>query len=195
MKKTIAGLMALWCLVGMLTGCRSAGPAVATDPANQTAGSETSNPPEHTEAAQDAQATETGTLLPDDGDVAIDMGNNGRMKIAYTGNRSGVRYVTDPSQLPDYPELAKYDEAYFRNRGLLLVTETVNSGSVRVSIESVIVENGVANVTLKRDIPAGMHTADMTTWLLWLEVDAGLELDWVLVNPAMKPDTDQNQAY
>ena len=189
MKKLICLVLSLMLL---LTGCRSAGPA-SGDPATQPSESETSasvntDPTETTEITQPTTA-----ILP--ADAPVTMGKTGKLRIAYTGNRSGVLYVNDPAQLPDYPELAGYDEAYFQEHGLLLVTETVTSGSVNVEIQSILVENGVATVTLNHKMPSGLGTADMATWLLWVEVDAGLDYTWNLANPAVKPDTEQNELY
>ena len=192
MKKLICLVLSLLLL---LTGCRSAGSAADTG-ATQPVGSEVSTTPstEPSETTENTQPTDESTVaLP--GNDAVTMGQTGKLRIAYTGNRSGVRYVTDPSQLPDYPELAGYDEAFFREHGLLLVTETVTSGSVGVDILSIVVENGMAVVTLDHQIPSGLGTADMATWLMWVEVDAGLDLTWVLANPALKPDNQQNERY
>ena len=186
MKKLVCLVLSL---LFLLTGCRSAGPA-SGDPTTQPSESETSAPidTEPTETTEITQPTAV-TLDP------VTMGQTGKLRITYTGNRSGVQYITDPSQLPDHPELAGYDEAYFREHGLLLVTETVTSGSVYVEIQSIIVENGIATVTLDHKIPSGLGTADMTTWLLWVEVDAGLDYTWNLANSAVKPNTEQNELY
>lgn len=190
MKRTISLLLALGCLVGLLSGCRDAGP-VATDPATQPSRGETTEPGHMSETTL---PLDSGTTLPG-GESPVGMGQTGKLRVTYTGIRSGVRYITDPSQLPEHPELEQYDEAYFQSRALLLVTETVNTGSIQVGIESILVENGVATVKLKHDVPSGMHTADMTTWLLWVEVDAGLDYTWVLANPALEPQKEQNELY
>lgn len=188
MKKIICLVLALLCL---LTGCRSAGP-VSDDQAAQPSESETSATL-NTDPSETTENTQPTVNLP--ANDAVTMGQTGKLRITYTGNRSGVRYITDPSQLPDHPELAGYGEAYFQEHGLLLVTETVTSGSINVEIQSIIVENGVAVVTLDHQIPSGLGTADMTTWLLWVEVDAGLDLTWNLANPALPPETQQNELY
>lgn len=187
MKKLICLLLSLLLL---LTGCRSAGPA-RSDAANQPSESETT---QATEPSWDTGPSQDTTVIRP-ADAPVTMGQTGKLRIAYTGNRSGIRYITDPSQLPDYPELAGYDEAYFQERGLLLVTETVTSGSVNVQVQSIVVENGVAIVTLDHKLPTGLGTTDMATWLLWVEVDAGLDLTWVLSDPALKPDAEQNERY
>lgn len=194
MKKAISLLLALMCFASLLSACRSAGPGSAERPSeNETSAPIDTEPSETTENTQ--PSSDATIALPGNDDIPITLGQTGKLRISYTGNRSGVRYITDPSQLPDYPELAVYDEAYFQDHALLLVTETVSSGSVNVEMQSVIVENGVATVTLDHKMPAGLGTADMTTWLLWVEVDAGLELTWNLANPALKPQSEQNELY
>ena len=193
MKKLICLLLAMMCL---LAGCRSAG-RDPQDQASQPSESKTTvpadtDPTETTETEPTADAT---VILPDNNSGSILLGQTQKLRISYNGNRSGVRYVTDPSQLPDYPELEGYDEAYFADRALLLVVETVASGSVKVDIQSVTVDNGVAYVVLDHEIPTGMSTADMTTWLLWVEVDTGLEYTWNLVNPALPAQNQQHEQY
>ena len=196
MKRIFVLLLAMVWIAGMFSGCSSAGPAV-TDPEQQPSQDENTVTvdTEPSGTAETTLPTDTGIALPGDGSAPLGLGQFGKLRLTYTGNRSGVRYVTDPSQLPDYPELEGYDENYFRDRALLLVTETVSSGTVNVKIQSVVVENGVATVILDHQVPTGLGTADMATWLLWVEVDAGLELTWKLENPAMKPDTDKNERY
>ena len=186
MKKLICLVLSLLLL---LTGCRSAG-SVPSDATTQPSESETTTP----QAADPTETTENTTVsLPVNGPVT--MGQTGKLRITYTGSNSGVRYVTDPSQLPDYPELEGYDEAFFRDHSLLLVTETVTSGSINVEIQSIMVEDGMAVVTLDHKVPTGVGTADMATWLLWVEVDAGLDLTWVLANPALRPADQKNELY
>lgn len=115
----------------------------------------------------------------------------GKVRISYTGNRSSVVYVTSASQLPDQEELKKYDDAYFEEHALVLVTETMTSGSVEVGIASVNVSGGVGTVTLYHGEPeqGTYNTSDMATWLLWAEVEPGLDCRWVVANPAVEPDT------
>ena len=73
--------------------------------------------------------------------------------------------------------------------------ETVSSGSVQLEIGGIYRDGDTATVKLNRAMSGDFGTADMATWLLWVEVDAGLELTWKLENPAMKPDTDKNASY
>uniref|UniRef100_UPI001C9E8AF7 hypothetical protein n=1 Tax=Klebsiella pneumoniae TaxID=573 RepID=UPI001C9E8AF7 len=81
--------------------------------------------------------------------------------------------------------LAGYDEAYFVEKALVVVYETVSSGSVQVDIASI--DGGV--VTLSHEMSGNVGTADMATWLLWAEVDAGLDYTWSVANPAVEPNT------
>lgn len=117
--------------------------------------------------------------------------NEGKKRITYTGNRSSVIYVTSASALPDYEELKQYDEDYFKDHALLLVTETVNSGSIDVGIQSVFVKGSVGTVTLSHEAPDlndAAVTTDMATWLMWTEVEQGLDCQWKVANPALKSD-------
>ena len=106
----------------------------------------------------------------------------GRQRIVYDGAVSQVRYITSADQLPDYEVFQKYDGEFFQTHGLVLVTQSVGSGSLQLEIESILVENGVAQVTLKSTLPGDVGTADMATWLVWVEVDAGLDLQWEMGN-------------
>lgn len=178
MKKTLCILLALLCL--MLAACRSAQTDQPDQP-DQTAGTEPST-----------QETTISDLPGQTSAGNVEILTAGSVKIPYTINRSSVRYVTDPAQLPGYEELKGYDDAYFQDHALVLVVETVTSGSAIVEIESIQVSDGVASVTLLHELPEGAGTADMTTWLLWAEVETGLNGTWVLVNPAVE---SQEQAY
>lgn len=113
------------------------------------------------------------------------LGNTGCVRVSYNGNVSSVRYITSVDQLPDNEALAAYDEAYFAEKALIVVYETVSSGSVKVGIASV--KDGI--VTLSHDMSGDVGTADMATWLLWAEVDAGLDYTWSVANPAVEPNT------
>lgn len=194
MRKLICLLLSVLCLVCLFSACRSAADPSGSQTPTESTGPVDTTPSETTGATlpgEDTQPESTGTaLLPGGDGEVITLGQTGKLRIPYTTARSGVRYITDPSQLPDYPELEGYDEAYFRDHALLLVTETVTSGSVNVEIASVLVENGIAAVTLDHQIPEGMGTADMATWLLWVEMDAGLEYSWTLTNPAVKVENE-----
>ena len=113
-----------------------------------------------------------------------------RLRLTYNGNVSSALYVTSAAQLPDYPELSAYDDAFFKDHALVLVQESVSSGSVEVGIESVSLKaDHTAVVALTHQGPGEgqVGTADMATWLLWAEVDTGLgDYQWTVANPALE---------
>lgn len=118
-----------------------------------------------------------GVTFPIGGEEnGLTLGRTDRVRIGYNGNARSVRYITAADQLPDHEAFAGYDEAYFENKALVLVTETVGSGSVELDIASIV--DGV--VTLSYDLHGDAGTADMATWLVWAEVEAGLDYDWSL---------------
>ena len=202
MRKMLCLMLALLCAVSLLAGCRSSEgqpqssetetSAPQTEDGN-TGSSETTEMTEASETTQTTEASETTMVgLPGEaqsgGDITL--GQTGKLKITYTVDRNSVRYITSASQLPDYEELKGYDDAYFQDHALILVMETVTSGSVNVDIESVAVDGGIAAVTLSHEMPEGMTTAVMTTWLLWAEVETGLDYEWVLTNPAVPSEQE-----
>ncbi len=119
----------------------------------------------------------------------LQIGQGGKQRINYTIPLSNARYITSVDQLPDHPCFAKYDEDFFKANALLIVTETVNSGSVDVAIESVEVEGAVASIRLSHTGNGGIGTGDMAVWLLWAIVDKGLDYEWVVLNPAVTGNT------
>lgn len=142
-----------------------------------------------TAAPTTAQTSPSAT--PADGPLLLQ--NPGKLRIPYTTNRSGAQYITSVSQLPKDDVFQKYDDAFFETKALLLVTETVGSGSVDVSIDSVSVSDSTATILLSHELPGDAGTADMTTWLLWVEVDAGLDLQWTVANPAFQNTSDASK--
>ena len=130
--------------------------------------------------------TDTPTAAPGGTQTVGDTGD---------GNVSSALYVTSAAQLPDYPELSAYDDAFFKDHALVLVQESVSSGSVEVGIESVSLKaDHAAVVTLTHQGPGEgqVGTADMATWLLWTEVDTGLEdYQWTVANPALESQLSQ----
>lgn len=118
----------------------------------------------------------------------IELGENGRIKLTYSGNRSSVKYISSVDALPDYEELERFDAEFFQNHALLLVVETVSSGTIEVGIASVTVEDGVGSVKLSHEAKGDMDTADMTTWLIWVVVEQGIECRWTVENPALESD-------
>ena len=108
------------------------------------------------------------------------LGEGGRIRLDYIGNRSGVQYITEAGQVPDYEELAGYDEAYFLDKALLVVMVTTGSGSIRTEIGAVQIDGGTASVHVSYTMTGDVGTADMATWLMWVEVEAGLDYQWKL---------------
>lgn len=170
-------------LAVLLCGCQSA-VVVSGD-------NETEN---NTEKVTETEVDVTGIQDPDvtlpkneeeTGGDSTSVGATGCVRVEYTGNVSSVRYITSVDQLPDHEALAAYDAAYFESKALLLVWETVSSGSVRVGIAAI--EGGV--VTLSHELSGDAGTADMATWLLWAEVEAGLDETWSVANPAVQSET------
>ena len=122
---------------------------------------------------------------------AVEIYAQGMARITYVGNQNYVRYITSPDALAHYgiDGLKQYDESFFEKKALVLVCETVNSGSVRVSIDQIIGQDTQMTVLLSREMPGDAGTADMATWLIWAEVDAGWdEYSWVLANPMLKSE-------
>ena len=113
----------------------------------------------------------------------------GTRLVPYTVNMSTVRYVDTPEKLPDYEELAAYDGAWFEDHALLLIYETVRSTATEVGIESILLEDGCGQITLSHTPRSVQGTTMMTTWLLWAEVDAGLEHTWSVTNPMVENQT------
>ena len=134
----------------------------------------------------DGTVREDGSYVP---------GQVNRLRLTYNGNVSSALYVTSAAQLPDYPELSAYDDAFFKDHALVLVQESVSSGSVEVGIESVSLKaDHTAVVALTHQGPGEgqVGTADMATWLLWTEVDTGLEdYQWTVANPALESQLSQ----
>ena len=173
MKKLIGMLLALMLV---FSGCASSVPHEApTEPATEpqeTLEATETDPPEltlhveekETEAAQETSAT-------------------GAQRIEYKQNASSVRYITRVEDLPAYEALDGYRNAeYFETKALLVVVDTITSGSVKVAIDSV----GNGTVTLRKEMSGDAGTADMATWLLWAEVDRGLAESWTVTNPGVQ---------
>ena len=112
----------------------------------------------------------------------------GKVNIPYTINVSNVRYVTSVDMLPSQDEFAQFDATFFETYALVVVAETVNSGSLEVGIESITVENGVAQVKLSHRPGGALGSGVKTAWLIWAQVERGLEYTWEVANPALKSD-------
>lgn len=193
MKKMFCILLALTML---LAGCRSAGggttvpstepspkPSTDTTPASTggTEPRETTFPslPESTFGIDPILGELEGELLPFE--------NAGKVRLNYEGNRSYVRYVTSVEDLPPEGSWTGYDEEYFETKALLIVVETLNSGTIQVELESIIVDGDTAYVNVSRTMDGDVGTSDMATWMLWAEVEKGLEYDWTLLNASRLP--------
>lgn len=194
-------LPALICILILIAGCGKKGDVTAS-PSDASAAAVSTAPTGAipTEpVAETQEATGTGVISEGENTTSeerdpLEITGANKLRVAYTGNRSSVTYITSASGLPDYSELAQYDDAFFAEHALVLVTETVGSGSIDVGIQSVNISGSNAEVTLYHEgaQPGTYNTNDMATWLLWTEVEPGLDCRWTVVNPALTPD---NAAY
>lgn len=180
------------CLV--LTGCQASGRGDAT---NDALGGQTQPSTATTVGTQSTQPTAVVTLPDHDlgiqnGKSDLTIGKTGKVRLEYSGVRSSVRYITSPEQIAQYDALGEYDEEFFREHALILVMETVTTGSTDVGISGVRLDGGVAAVTLSHGFSNDAATTVMTTWLLWAEVESGLEYQWVIANPAVASDAQRS---
>lgn len=187
MKKMIC--FALACML-LLTGCRAAAsgttppettlePTVPTTEETQSQVTTFPSLPEGTFGIDPILGELEGELLPFE--------NAGKVRLNYEGNRSYVRYVTSVEDLPPEGSWTGYDEEYFETKALLIVVETLNSGTVQVELESIIVDGDTAYVNVSRTMDGDVGTSDMATWMFWAEVEKGLEYDWTLLNASQLP--------
>ena len=177
MKKMICVILALML---MLTGCQTA--VGETTPA-----AETTLPRETAVPTLPESGFNPGPVMGETEGEGLPFANAGKVRLSYTGNRSYVRYVTSVEDLPPEGSWTGYDEAYFETKALLIVVETLSSGSVQVDLESILVDGDTATVNIKRTMEGDVGTADMATWMFWAEVEAGLDLNWVLANATQLP--------
>ena len=186
MKKMICAILALMLV---LTGCQTA--AGETTPPTQTtpAAAEVTQPQETTVPTQPQETTvpklpefgfATDPVIGPQTGEPLPFAYAGKTRLQYNGDRNFVLYVTSVEQLPKEGDWKGYDEKYFETKALLIVVDTLGSGSVQVELESVTVDEGIATVTLKRTLAGEAGTADMATWMLWAEVEKGLDYTWVL---------------
>lgn len=122
----------------------------------------------------------------------IKMDAVGGTRVNHTANVSSVRYITSADQLPDEAMLTQYDDVYFRSKALVLVLETVGSGSVRVGIESITIDANVALVTLTHELQGEADLPTVCTWMVWAEVEKDLDYRWQVTNPAMHDGTEKS---
>lgn len=187
MKRFMITVLAALLFWGMLPGCaaKAGEDTLYTDPES----SAKVDLPQHSSgSAQTAAPTEDSTK---EEISAITVSGGGSSRIDYIENVSSVRYITSADQLPSYTQLQDYDEAYFQEHALLIVLETVNSGGVQVSIESISVEGNNALVLLSHEISGDMSTTVMTTWLVWAELDADLNYNWMVENSAVQEESQR----
>ena len=184
MKKMICAILALMLL---LTGCQAA--VTETTPPTET------NLPTEIQEMIFPTLPESGfhsdPVLGTLEGEELPFENAGKVRLTYEGNRSYVLYVTSVEQLPAGGSWTGYDESYFETKALLIVVETLNSGSVQVDLESILVDGDTASVHIKRTMAGEVGTADMATWMLWAEVEAGLELNWTLANASLLPEGEK----
>lgn len=174
MKKMFCMLLAA---ILLLTGCQT--------PVNETAAPDETTAPVQTQAPTTVPAETEPDVAAREGELAF--ANPGKTRIAYTGNRSYVKYVTSVEELPREEALALYDAEFFEDHALLIVVETVSSGSVQLEMESIEVSGDTASVSVKRSMSGDVGTTDMATWMLWAEVDKGLDYTWTLKNASQLP--------
>ncbi len=166
MKKTVLMLMVLSLLLA-LCACQSSAP-------------------KETPGLTEPSVPETGFTEDTLGqDIYIQQGQK-RISWDSTGDRA--RYITSPNALPDYEEFQQYDEAFFQNHALVLVSATATNGGQTVVIESIRYEGQNAIVTLRSTQAEGDANDAMYTWLLWKVVDAGLDYTWKIAG-----ELDENE--
>lgn len=188
--------LVLACVGCLLSGCASASPTAEKPWKEEEPGIESDGSGADEEPAEENDGQKPGVLGPETGNETfpvepeeLSMVEQGSFRLTYDGNQSSVVYVTKAKQLENYiqqgaEELARYDDAYFAEKALVLVVDTVKSGSVKVQIASITVTEEEALVTLSRQAPQ-YGTDDMATWLLWCEAKQGLsQLTWSVTNPA-----------
>ncbi len=186
MKQVWNVLIVLICTTLLLNGCR-ASQQNAVDPGAEG---------ESTTETQGQDPTETvtlpdGALIIPNGQSDLPLVNQGKARLGYTGIAGTVRYITSPEQILQYEALRQYDAAFFREHALILVIETVTSGNTDIEISGVLLDGKTATVKLYHRNSSDASTMVMTTWLLWAEVDAGLDYVWHLENPAISPDVEK----
>ena len=184
MKKfTCLLLVLLLTLTACVPGGEAAPSGETTLPQGVTQPGQPTEPSQTVPAMKETQSPLKPLPGTEDG-LALDFENPGKVRMEYQGNRSYVRYITCVEELPAEEALAAYDEAFFAEHALLLVVDTVTSGSIRVELGSIVLVGDTALVRLTRELPGEVGTDDMATWLLWAEVEKGLDCSWELEGKA-----------
>lgn len=195
MKKLICAILTLMLV---LTGCQGAADET-TAPSGEIHPQETTQAPdEHSDQPLETTVPtlpeggfNSGPVMGGQEGETLPFENAGKVRLTYTGNRSYVRYVTRVEDLPPEGSWTGYDEAYFETGALLIVVETLNSGSVQVDLESILLDGNTASVNIKRTMTGEVGTSDMATWMFWAEVEKGLEYEWTLANATQLPEGEK----
>ncbi len=171
MKKLMVFFL-LIALVLSLAACRSSeNPGTeSTGSPDKTEPSESSIPSEPTEPSMDTIPGQLGPIVP----VSC------CIRIPYTGDARSVNYITASEQLPSHEAFDGYDAAFFAQNALVLVTITTGSGSAELTIDGIDYSDQEAFVRIS-DKHIGESSADMATWLLWIEVAQGLNYTWSII--------------
>lgn len=187
MKKMICFVLA--CMM-MLTGCQAAGGGTTppeTTLAPTVSSAEETQPQMSTFPTLPEGGFNPGPVLGGQEGDELPFENAGKVRLNYEGNRSYVRYVTSVKDLPREGSWTGYDEAYFQTKALLIVVETLNSGTVQVELEAIRVEGDTASVHIKRTLAGEVGTTDMATWMFWAEIPKDLTYKWTLANASQLP--------
>lgn len=122
-------------------------------------------------------------------DSLLSFQNEDKTKLTYDLNRSEATIIQNVSDLNAYKNIGafdKYDAAFFENSSLLLITQTTRSGSIGVSVDSISTDGQTLKIKLAYDVP-DIGTADMATWLIWVEIDNAYNgYTCEIINPAVK---------
>jgi len=193
MKRIICILLAMLWLTGCSTGhsADTSAPAEVTQPRTEPSDPAVSETQEQTLAWTEMTVPETIPFATVDIGTArgepLDFANPGCQRVDYQGNRSFVRYVTCVEDLPGEDGLQGFDAAFFETHALVIVYETVTSGSVRLELEKITADGDVASVFIRRTMSGDVGTNDMATWLLWAEVEKNLAYSWEIANSSGLP--------
>ena len=115
-----------------------------------------------------------------------------RIRVPYTVNKASVSYVTSASDVPAElsAETDAYDDSFFAEKALVVIEVSTSSGSAHPSIQAINRDDSEIEVTLYYE-GTEIGTTDMATWLLWAEVERGLEdCQWSLANAALRPGVE-----
>ena len=90
------------------------------------------------------------------------------LEAFYAADRDGNKHLYRPC-------LAKYGDAFFESKALLLVTRQEGSGSVTLRVEGVDLVDGQPEARIARSAPA-FGTMDMARWVIGIELDCDMLL-------------------